>query len=183
MSKKDFTINDIQTGDIVVTKNRGNAIAIAGRLKTTDNMFSEYGLGDLKDYSNNLKAKDRGINEYDIEKVYKIINCYDYSLEEIIDELPKGKVKLIWERKREIDWTKVPRFTKVQVQDCGDKKWENKYYIGYDEEMPYPYRVTSCDQFTYKTDAKEEAWENIRIYDESDIKEEWYKQEICACVV
>lgn len=175
MNKKEFTIDDIQTGDIVVTRNRGNAIVIAGRIKTTDNLFSEYGLGDLKDYRKNLETIDREINEYDIEKVYKIINCYDYSLDKIIDELPVDKVELIWERKREIDWTKVPKFTKVQVKDRGTTKWENRYYIGYNKENIYPYKATCCDPFTYQDDTNEEGWEEIKFYDESDVKEEWYK--------
>lgn len=173
MNKKEFTIDDIQTGDIVVTKNRGNAIAIAGRLKTTDNMFSKYGLGDLKDYSNNLKIKDREINEYDIEKVYKIINCYDYSLEKIIDELPEDKVKLIWERKKEINWAKVPRFTKVQVRDNDNSAWENKYFIELNNSSSYPYRVTACDEFTYNPNFYEASCKQIRLHDESNAKEEW----------
>lgn len=175
MNKKEFTINDIQTGDIVVTKNRGNAIVIARRLKTTDNMFSEYGLGDLKDYTNNLRSLDRSIDEYDIEKVYKIINCYEYSLDKIIDELPEDKVELIWKREKEIDWEKVPRFTKVQVRDSIDEEWKNRYFIELSCNKAYPYRVSTCDEFTYVTGNSDALWKYIRIYDESDIKEEWYK--------
>lgn len=175
MDKKEFTINDIQTGDIVVTKDRDKAIVIAGRLKTAYNMFTEYGLGDLSDYDNDLLTIDRNISEFDIERVYRIINCCDYGLNKIIDNLPEDKVELIWERKKEIDWTKVPKFTKVQVKDSGTTKWENRYYIGYDKECMYSYKTTCCDPFTYETNTREESWEKIRIYDESDIKEEWYK--------
>lgn len=175
MDKKEFTINDIQTGDIIVTKDRGNTIMIAGRLKTTDDMFTKYGLGDLNDYDNNLETKDRSISEFDIEKVYRITNSYNCGLNDIIDKLPEDKVELIWERKKEIDWTKVPRFTKVQVKDAENEKWRNRYFVGLEPDMTYPYKATVCDKFTFVEGRNNALWKYIRLYDESDIKEEWYK--------
>lgn len=175
MSKKEFTINDIQTGDIIVTRNRGNAIVITGRLKTVENMFSTGGLADLKYYDNNLMQKEKICKDYDIEKIYRIINPYDYGLDKIINELPKDKVELIWKREKEIDWTKVPRFTKVQVRDSKEEEWKNRYFssMGFDKDKSY--KVTIYDEFTCRTGYSESSWRYIRIYDESDIKEEWYK--------
>lgn len=175
MDKKEFTINDIQTGDIVVTKGKGNAIVIADSLKKSNMLLNGVALARLESYGKHLTNENCNNKEYDIEKVYKIIGCYGCGLNEIIDNLPEDKVELIWERKKEIDWTKVPKFTKVQVKDSGTTKWENRYYIGYDKECMYSYKTTCCDPFTYETNTREESWEKIRIYDESDIKEEWYK--------
>lgn len=175
MNKKEFTIDDIRTGDIVVTKNKGNAIVIGRQLKKTNMLFNTESLSCLTSYNKNLKHKYNSCQEYNIEKVYKIIDSHNYSLDKIIDELPVDKVELIWERKREIDWTKVPKFTKVQVKDRGTTKWENRYYIGYNKENIYSYKATCCDPFTYQDDTNEEGWEEIKFYDESDVKEEWYK--------
>lgn len=176
MDKKEFTINDIQTGDIVVTRMKGNAILIGSGFKKFEYLKSTSSISSLENYNEDLIIKGENIPAYDIMKVYRITKESKFdSLEDLINTLPKGKVELIWEREREIDWTKVPKFTKVQVKDSGTTKWENRYYIGYDKECMYSYKTTCCDPFTYETNTREESWEKIRIYDESDIKEEWYK--------
>ena len=38
----------------------------------------------------------------------------------------------------------------------------------------HKYSVTPHDEFTYN-EGYESEWKKIKIYDESDIKEEWYK--------
>lgn len=174
--KKEFTINDIQTGDIVVTKRRGNAIVIAGRLKAGSMLLNQYGVCCLNLYDENLQYEDPVYDEYDIEKVYRIIDCYDYSLDEIINKLPEKKVKLIWEREKEIDWTKVPMFTKVQVRDHENEKWRNRYFIKTGFNDSYPYITTICDGFTRCVGYnEEESYKHIRLYDTMDAKKEWYK--------
>ena len=168
---KNFTKSDLKTGDIVVTKGMGNAILIGDRFKRSIQLSDGYGLADIGDYDDYLK--DKRMEEYDIEKVYKITNGYDYRLDEIIDKLPVGNVELVWERKREIDWNKVPQFTRVQVRDGDGARWRNSYFINHYEGAEFPYKTTVCDEYTYRNNS--ERWRQIKIFDESDIKEEWYK--------
>ena len=82
------------------------------------------------------------------------------------------------EIKREIDWSKVPKGTKVQVQDFGDKEWSNRYFV----ECVNGHFETSIlkedDDFT-----KEKAiyhayeWEECRIHESVEIPDNWYKEE------
>lgn len=128
----------------------------------------------LENYNEDLIIKGENIPAYDIMKVYRITKESKFdSLEDLINTLPKGKVELIWEREREIDWSKVPKWTKVQVRDCDFEDWKNRYFIGYREDM-HKYSVAPHDEFTYN-EGDESEWKKIKIYDESDIKEEWYK--------
>ena len=112
MDKKEFTINDIQTGDIVVTRMKGNAILIGSGFKKFEYLKSTSSISSLENYNEDLIIKGENIPAYDIMKVYRITKESKFdSLEDLINTLPKGKVELIWEREREIDWTKVPKFT------------------------------------------------------------------------
>lgn len=87
-----------------------------------------------------------------------------------------------YEEKKEIDWSKVPRGTKVQVRDFDDGDfWYNRYYYGFDKDSEYPYCTTKRiddDEFTGET-AKSTltGYQKIRIYDSADIKESWYKED------
>ena len=86
-----------------------------------------------------------------------------------------------YEEKKEIDWSKVPRGTKVQVRDFDGDFWYNRYYYGFDKDSEYPYCTTKRiddDEFTGET-AKNTltGYQKIRIYDSADIKESWYKEE------
>lgn len=97
--KKQFTKSDLQTGDIVVTKDEGNAILIGGKFfKSTHLKREEGGFSSLNSYDDGLiHLWDE---EFDIEKVYKIVDIQGYTIFEIIDKLPLDTVELIWERKK-----------------------------------------------------------------------------------
>lgn len=172
--KKQFTKNDLQTGHIVVTKGEGNAILIGGSFKRSSYLSNGCVMSDLSEYKDDLTFEDIINLNFNIIAVYKIKNCScDISLNTLIDCLPEDNVELIWEREKEIDWTKVPKFTRVQVRDRDDSEWSNRYFIKYGEDRHYPYKATFSGEFAYEDDYT--GWEQIRIYDESDIKEEWYK--------
>ena len=83
------------------------------------------------------------------------------------------------EIKREIDWTKVPRMTKVQVRDYKDKEWANSYFVGYSryKEGYYPYLATVYidDEFT-GIKRRGVAYKFCRIHPDVEIPEEWYKE-------
>jgi hypothetical protein len=85
------------------------------------------------------------------------------------------------EIKREIDWTKVPRGTKVQVSLTENGDWFNRYFIDTDKEDGEYAFVTSLamdDDFTgYEMEDYPEGWEYCRIHPTVQIPEKWYKEE------
>lgn len=85
------------------------------------------------------------------------------------------------EIKREIDWTKVPRGTKVQVSLTENGDWFNRYFIDTDKEYGEYAFVTSLamdDDFTgYEMEDYPEGWEYCRIHPTVQIPEKWYKEE------
>ena len=171
--KNNFTKEDLQTGHIVVTRGEGNAILLGESFKRSSYLMNELCMSELIDYNYDLKTKSGTIEHYTIDKVYKIVRG-TYSLETLIDELPEDGVALIWERKKEIDWSKVPKFTRVQVRDGNEEDWLERYFIGYTGDNIAPYIATAYGEFTYKKNTNT-YWNQIRIYDESEIQEEWYK--------
>lgn len=170
--KNNFTKEDLQTGHIVVTRGEGNAILLGNSFKRSSYLMNELCMSELIDYNYDLKTKSGTIEHYTIDKVYKIVKG-TYSLETLIDELPKDGVELLWERKKEIDWSKVPKFTRVQVRDEDEEEWLNRYFIGYMGDILAPYLATFYGEFTHN--GSYTCWKQIRIYDESEIKEGWYK--------
>lgn len=170
-----FTIDDLMTGDIIVTRGEGNAILIGSGFKRFEYLKSTSTISTLENYNEDLIIKGENIPAYDIMKVYRITKESEYdSLEDLMNTLPEGKVELIWERKREIDWSKVPKWTRVQGKAYASENWRNVYFIDYKEDSNKPYLVTVRDEFTYR-EGYELEFKYIKIYDESDIKEEWYK--------
>lgn len=178
--KKQFTKEDLKTGDIIVMKDEVNSILIGNRIKTFGQLENNGGIIDIDDYNDKLESIP--YREYDIEKVYRIKDGYNYSLEQIIENLPENNVELIWERKeskREIDWSKVPPFTKVIVKDIFDTTGNTvkyRYFLKVEEvnDNNTIFFVTKCDKFTY-TELEQEGASYIEIYDKKNIKEEWYK--------
>ena len=172
---KEFRKKDLRTGDILVMKEEANAILIGNRIKTFEQLKNNRGIIDINDYNDKLESIP--YREYDIEKVYRIIDGYDYSLEQIIEELPEDKVELVWERERKIDWwNKVPMWTKVLVRNDNKEDWTKAYFIYESNNDDYPYCVTICDRFTYN-EVFDKCYSQIKPFDENDIKEEWYFKE------
>lgn len=84
------------------------------------------------------------------------------------------------EIKREIDWSKVPRGTKVQVKDREGGKWENSYFIKYEsskEEYPFQVNEWQDDDYTgFKMEQYSDFYKYCRIHESVAIPEEWYKE-------
>lgn len=84
------------------------------------------------------------------------------------------------EFKREIDWSKVPRGTKVQVKDREGGKWENSYFIKYEsskEEYPFQVNEWQDDDYTgFKMEQYSDFYKYCRIHESVAIPEEWYKE-------
>ena len=78
------------------------------------------------------------------------------------------------EVKREIDWTKVPRMTKVQVRDYEDKEWLNRYFCRKDE-FNFMAAAHKDDQYTGHH-AGGIPWNYCRMHPCVEIPDEWYKE-------
>ena len=175
---KNFTKSDLRTGDIIVTKEKGNVILIGNRFKKFEHLNNIKGVTNINNYNDMLEEDAQVDNKCTIEKVYRIKSGYDYSLKEIIEKLPETNVELVWEReesKREIDWNKVPEFTRVLVRDNEKDKWKKGYFLYYNETLTHPYVITCHGKFTYEEGYYCGGYKQIKIFDENDIKEEWCK--------
>lgn len=85
------------------------------------------------------------------------------------------------EIKKELDWSKVPRGTKVQVKDKEDRHWYNEYLVKYDSlEEKYAFRTSKWlddDYIGFKMEEESNVWQYCRIHESVKIPDEWYKEE------
>lgn len=85
------------------------------------------------------------------------------------------------EIKREIDWTKVPRGTKVQVRDEKEDEWLNRYFLKivkeeYEEDY---FEVALCEDNNFTGCKMEDYcsyWKYCRVHESVLIPDEWYKE-------
>lgn len=77
----------------------------------------------LKSYDSNLSHIE-GMEQWDISSV--VINL-------------NGTTWRIWERKK-VDWSKVPKDTRVFVRDSTDKEWKKAHFALYDKGTFYVYQ-------------------------------------------
>lgn len=123
------------------------------------------------DYDENLKMKDEGFEKFNINFVYKT-KSYGLGLKELLSETKS--LEKIWERPREIDWSKVPFGTKVLVSDFSDFKeaLENEYFfVGYKESLKrYPFIVA------LNLDKGATSFRYCKIHPLVKIQEGWYKE-------
>ena len=160
--------SDLKDGMILVTRARGNGILLAGRLKGSHHLANYEGKLNIDDLNEDLILEND--YAYSIDAIYEIKSAYGYSLGEIIDNLPKDAVELIWERKREIDWSKVPKWTPVQVSDWGNDFEGKDFLIKYEPELrEFPFIIVG------NFDENAVSYKYCRIHPDIVIKEEWYK--------
>ena len=133
-----------------------------------DKFLSLNGYMEFKDYDENLKMKDEGFEKFNINFVYKT-KSYGLGLEELLSETKS--LEKIWERPREIDWSKVPFGTKVQASDHSAlKESRRNSLVSYEKRLKKPFLIFSeelNEVFSYKY---------CRIHPSVKIKEEWYKE-------
>lgn len=142
-------------------------------------LVSGVGYMNLSRYDENMENIDRdiffdnSIGTYSIVKVFKIKNI-GKGIEFFFNE---DNLKLIWERQREIDWSKVPKWTKVQVRIEGTD-WFNMYFYEYNTEnddSPYLVKKAIDDDYSGLF-LVSTAWQQCRIHPSVTIPEEWYKE-------
>ena len=96
-------------------------------------------------------------------------------------ELLDDNTQLSFEEiKKEIDWSKIQRGTKVQVRNYEEREWKNAYFIKYNSQEPYyPFVISSNldDDFSsYKMEHNRYYARHCRIHPSVEIPDEWYKE-------
>ena len=171
---KGFSKKDLRTGHIVRFRDGETAMLVGdtffGSIDILDGNFNN---GQLNQYDEYLKDIEYGYDT-DIMEVYYIKSTeYDLGVKGMIENIPEEHAELIWKREEEIDWSKVPKWTKVLVrEDFIGAKWERSYFLGVDDKG---YKATFLDEFTSDGEEIFDYWDEIKPFDEKDIKEEWYK--------
>ncbi|WEV22568.1 hypothetical protein [Clostridium perfringens] len=130
------------------------------------------GYMNLRSYDENMehidkdKFLDNSIGTYSIVKVFKIKDI-GKGIEFFFNE---DNLELIWERKKEIDWNKVPFGTKVVASDFEERLNRKYIFVGYKEELEkYPFIVARV------LEGEAVSFRYCKIHPDVDIKEEWYK--------
>lgn len=122
----------------------------------------------FEDYDESLKMKDEEFEKFNINFVYKT-KSYGLGLKELLSETKS--LEKIWERPREIDWSKVPFGTKVQASDHSNLKGSRRnYLVSYEKRLEKPFLIFNeelNEVFSYKY---------CRIHPSVKIQEEWYKE-------
>lgn len=101
------------------------------------NEMHEYNFNNYNEYL----IHHRNVNILDIVKVYiiDISNIKEmFKSIKLKDMLADEFLKLIWEREKEVDWSKVPVDTKVLVSFDGEN-WKKRYFAKYEKGKFYVY--------------------------------------------
>lgn len=124
-------------------------------------------------------------NDIESEHIYVIKNSLLYFIQnnyELVSEITYNDIVLGYFKELQIDWSKVPRGTKVQVRDNEKGNWRNAYFsklIKENEEYSFRASAVKDDEFTnLKMDDNEWGYKYCRIYSSTEILPEWFKEEI-----
>ena len=140
------------------------------RMVLGNRLLSKRGYLPLSSFNDKLEYIS-GAEDMKINKVYEINKDECISIHDLLNV---DNLNLIWERVKEIDWSKVPFGTKVIVtdhkeelnEDCG----EYVMFVGYNPKLEtYPFIVTHSEK-DYVS-----SYAYCMIDPSQEIKEEWYK--------
>ncbi|MGU9269797.1 hypothetical protein ACV3Z5_13945 [Clostridium perfringens] len=131
-----------------------------------------------------LRIRRNDISEdYDIVAIYEPVN-FCCGFKGILGDSCEDFCRLVSSRQelKDIDWTKVPKFTPVQVRDSQEHEWKNAYFGRvtfsdfYGTNIFFVFGMKD-DEFTGIKQRDHEAlcYRYCRIHDDVEIKEEWYK--------
>lgn len=160
-----FTKNDLKTGMVVECKNGFRYMVITETVDTPGGLengilISANGWLPLSKYNNDLGYGSTEVyfgcyGSFSVEKVYK---SDIYGLTAML----KDANEIIWEREKEIDWSKVPVDTKILVRDDEDEDWIPAYLAKYDCGVVSVWE----DGGTSFTKKQTEAWCYAKLYKE-----------------
>ncbi|WP_415333937.1 hypothetical protein [Clostridium perfringens] len=166
--------SDLESGMVIETKDGRFGLIIKGTKGIYRDLiiWADNGFGTLKDFTEELTPYENDLY-LEIVRVYNFLS-WGVGLGKIADEILRKNLKLIWERPKEIDWSKVPFGTKVITSDCSDFEGalENEYiFVGYKEDLKrYPFIVA------LNLDKGATSFRYCKIHPLVKIQEEWYKE-------
>ena len=109
-----------------------------------------------------------------VRKNYELTTCNEIACSEC---LFKSDVKSCNQACREwleqeydaanIDWSKVPKDTKVLVRNIGDDKWRRRYFAGYEKGLFFTYPNGSTS-WSYDPEHDLIPWDEARLADPED---------------
>ncbi len=159
--------SDLENGMIIEWNDNFNELGVI----IGDSIRYKNGYDELSILDENLRYK-KDKKDY-ISAIYKVKEkrC------SLLNIFKKENLELIWKRPREIDWSKVPKWTKVQVKFPGEIEWENYLFTDYLPNNAFKFHVAGFkdDEFT-GYEATRHHVEYCRIHESVEIKEEWYKE-------
>lgn len=169
-----MTKDDLKTGMTVKTRNNMLYLVLTGDLNSyslsspvkcniclINNDYYESGEAINDDLTN------KNHSDWDIVEVYS--NSV-IALQDMLDP-DDGDVSdrtLIWKRK-EVDWSKVSKDTKVFVRDYDNYSWIPAYFCRYDANNCCPYRVYDNGQSSFTHgDSIPVGYRQIKLYKENN---------------
>ncbi|EOU1827906.1 hypothetical protein C0L77_000613 [Clostridium perfringens] len=157
--------SDLENGMIVEYRNGLRRIVLG------DKFLGEQGSLGIWEYDDNLNNVEC-CSEFDIVKVYTVESSLCVNIGSIF---LNRSLNIIWERPRELDWSKVPFGTKVLVSDYLDNLNETDgfemMFVGYEPKLEeHPFIVA------YATDDDASSFRYCKIHPDEKIQEEWYKE-------
>lgn len=145
-------LKDLKTG--MVVKNREGDYYIV----INDCIVNEKTFDFLKNYNDNLtNIYSRNLDIVEVYKERKGAELKPKNWFNNIEEEP------IWKRE-EVDWSNIPMWTKVQVRDSSNEEWRNAYFLNYQKNNNFPFKVTFYDKFTFEGDLFDNFWKQCRLY-------------------
>lgn len=151
-------LKDLKTG--MVVKNReGNYYMVIN-----DCIVREKEYDTLNKFNDDLTNKC--FKKLDIVEVYNEREGYKLMFKNWFKNIKNEEP--IWKREEEVDWSKVPQWTKVQIRDFNESEWENAYFIKYNNNDTLPFYITLCDKFTYSSNPALVKFKQCRLYKEEE---------------
>ncbi len=121
------------------------------------------GYVELYDITDGLSLNSE-VSKSKITKIFK-----NKSMKDLEDINNDKYLELIWEREREIDWSKVPKWTPIQAWDENEKYTFDSLFVAYDPELKFGLIVAD------NKDDEPRGYKHCKIHPSVEIKEEWYK--------
>lgn len=161
--------SDLENGMIIKFKGEED-----GHLVCNGRFEGLHGYMRIEDYNEDLnyvkRSESTDSKNWDIQCIYRMV-LSGVGLVNLLKDVENNKyIDKIWERKKKIDWRKVPMGIKVIVSDSQPYGSIEMIFIGYEPKLKkYPFIVTdsmndSVSSFKY-----------CEIHPSVEIKEEWYK--------
>ena len=161
--------SDLENGMILESVN-GLLRMVMGK-----NLISGNGFLSLDTFTDDLEYVGH-LASCTINKIYRVSSDKCYHLDDIFD---KSKLDLIWERPKEINWPKIPKWTKVLVKDKDEREYQNAYFMGVDSENgETQFAVTFYDMFIFADRCGEgefEYFDCCKLHPLEKVKAGWYK--------